>query len=239
MSSVLESVEWGNPVLSLLSHCPELDPNIPAIMHLRHTERPMLTVGSPDNYEQRSTELGKKAAYELGTKLPTNRNYRIYHTLIERTKETAIEIKKGIASNNVSADIIGAISLSSVVNRAKFSEIAARELKHGVDAEGIFSKWLSGHYPPWVRVPALDFSQRGASIMMENYKALEASSFDVYVSHDIFIAVFLLHWFGIVPLDVVEFLDGFILQFYGEKIMVFTKLGKKEILSPYWWNFTK
>ncbi len=41
--SVLESVEWGKPALSLLSQCKQLDTNLPAVMHIRHTERPKPT----------------------------------------------------------------------------------------------------------------------------------------------------------------------------------------------------
>ncbi len=42
---ILESVEWSGPALSLLGHCTELDPDRPAIMHVRHTERTSLEHG--------------------------------------------------------------------------------------------------------------------------------------------------------------------------------------------------
>jgi hypothetical protein len=103
MSSILESVDWGKPALSLLSQCNDLDPDLPAVMHLRHTERLLKELGTPDNFTQVSTEQGKKAAYEFGTSLPNDRQYRFYHTYLERTKETAMEIKEGISFNNARA----------------------------------------------------------------------------------------------------------------------------------------
>ena len=165
---VLESVEWGHPILNILSHCKDLDPNLPAVMHIRHTERPMNPLGSPEGFTLLSTEQGKQAAYQHGTLLPTNRKYRLYHTVLERTKETATEIQKGLASNNVEAEIIDSFPLTTVVTRKKFREIAKRESSIGLGVHDIGARWLSNHYPPWARVPSVDVAQRGASIMMEN-----------------------------------------------------------------------
>ena len=237
MSSILETVEWGQSILNILSHTKKLDPNLPAIMHIRHTERPMNPLGNPEGFTLLSTEQGKQGAYELGSRLPTNRKYRIYHTIIERTRETALEIQRGLASNNVKSEVIDSFPLSTVVTRAKFSEIAKRESAIGLGLQEIGTRWLSNHYPPWARVPSLDFAQRGASFTIENLKSADNGSFDVYVSHDTFIAPFLFHWFGIYPVDWVKFLEGFILQLTEEKMIVITKDGKKELYYPYWWNF--
>jgi hypothetical protein len=46
MGSVIESVGWGKPALKLLSRCEKLDQNAPAVMHIRHTERPDATLES-------------------------------------------------------------------------------------------------------------------------------------------------------------------------------------------------
>ena len=238
MPSILESVEWGEPALQLLAQCHELDPNKPAIMHLRHTERPMTGLGNPDEFKQVSTESGKKAAYEFGERLPSKRNYRFYYTYMERTRETVQEINDGILANRGKTEIISSIPLTTVVDRKKYDEIISRDSKNGLGYLDIFSKWISGHYPPWMRIPALEFSQKAAAIMMENLESAESSRIDVYVSHDVFIAAFLLHWFGVFPVDWVQFLDGFIFQLYEEKMVIYSKYGRKEVFYPYWWNPT-
>lgn len=240
MSSILKSVEWGKPALSLLSQCKELDPNLPAVMHIRHTERPTIEPGSPDGFKIVSTERGKKAAHEFGANLPPSRRYRLYHTYMERARETAENINKGILGNEGSSDVIGSVPLTTIVDRDGFSDYVRRESE--MDSEKplslrVFAKWISGHYPSWLRVPALDFSQRGAVLMMKNLESAEARTFDIYVSHDVFVATFLLFWFGFFPIDWVQFLDGFILQLIDEQIHVYTKEGKKEAYYPYWWNF--
>ena len=65
MSSILESVEWGKSALTLLAQCNKLDPNLPAVMHIRHTERPRIRLDSKDGDRILSTELGRNAAYEF------------------------------------------------------------------------------------------------------------------------------------------------------------------------------
>lgn len=187
-----------------------------------------------------STELGRRAAFELGSALPTGRRYRLYHTYIERSRETAEEIHRGILSNDGRSDVVGSVPLSSVVDPEKFTEYVAREMEEEPSepwATALFAKWVSGHYPPWIRLPAIEFSQRAASIMIKNLESADSDAFDIYVSHDIFIGAFQLFWFGVFPSDWVDFLDGFVLQFEDEKMVVHSKYGVKKTYPPYWWNF--
>jgi len=226
--------------LYLLSQCGELDTNLPAVMHVRHTERPIEEPGSPGGFKIVSTEKGKKAALEFGSRLPSSRSYRLYHTYMERTRETAENIHEGILANEGSSDVIGSIPLTTIVDRDGWMYYARRESE--IDSDGlwsvrIFTKWISGHFPPWLRVPALNFSQRGAALTMKNLESAGARTFDIYVSHDVFVATFLLFWFGFFPTDWVEFLDGFIMQLVDDKVKVYTKNGKKESYLPYWWKF--
>ena len=209
-------------------------------MHIRHTERPVIEPGNVDGIRTLTTELGRRAAYEFGSMLPTDKRYRLYHTYIERSRETAEEIHRSIRSNDGMSEVVGPVPLSSVVDPEKFPEYVTRETEE-VPSESLaislFTKWISGHFPPWVRVPALDFAQRAASITMKNLESADDNIFDIYVSHDIFVAAFQLFWFGVFPSDWVSFLDGFILQFSGEKMNVYSKYGVKSTYPPYWWNF--
>ena len=95
MDSVLETVEWGKSALDLIKHTQELDPNLPAFIHIRHSERPSATQRQT-GFKLPLTEKGEKASYELGNKLPVTRKYHLYHTDIDRTLVTAENIMKGI-----------------------------------------------------------------------------------------------------------------------------------------------
>ena len=76
---VLESVEWGEPVLSLLSRFDEVDDSGPAVLILRHSEVNYQAI--EDLFTPRVTELGLKAANEIGSMLPSDRRYRVFHTV--------------------------------------------------------------------------------------------------------------------------------------------------------------
>ena len=113
MSSVIESVEWGKPALTLLSQCKQLNPNLPAVMHIRHTERPKSTQESYDLARKTgrstllSTKKGKQAAFDFGEHLPSNRVYRVYHSPIERARETAEKIHEGLLSQGAESHLKG------------------------------------------------------------------------------------------------------------------------------------
>ncbi len=82
------------------------------------------------------------------------------------------------------------------------------------------------------------FAQRAASAMMKNLDKLDSSGFDIYASHDLWVASFLFCWFGIMPsIEWIEYLDGFIMQLTYDRMNVFYKDGKKEAYYPYWWRF--
>jgi hypothetical protein len=116
-------------------------------------------------------------------------------------------------------------------------ENSRQENSLGLGLQEIGTRWLGGIYSPSVRVLSHEFAQRMASLMMDNLKTADRFSFVVYVSHEVYIAAFMFHWFGIYPSEWVEFLEGFILQLTEDKMIVYTKNGKQELYYPYWWNF--
>ena len=245
MRSVLESVEWGKPALSLLSKCKQLNPNLPAVMHIQHTERPKSTQESYDLARKTgrstllSTEKGKQAAFEFGERLPSDRIYRVYHTPIERTRETAEKIHEGLLSRGVKSQLEG-IFMRVHHNQARRRDYLQRDVLDAGEpnARSHFINHVSEHFPPWEIEHCSLIAKRHAAIMMGDLKTATPESFDLYVSHDTICAMFLLYWFGIMTDERwIEFLDGFIMQLTEERMHVYTKDGKKEAYYPYWWNF--
>jgi hypothetical protein len=236
MSIVLGSVEWGNPALSLLSQSRELDPGLPAVMHIRHSERPF--IHSRGELGANLTESGKRASYEFGSLLPRNRSYRLYHTDSNRVIETAEKIHQGLQSIDAETHIGGEF-LKSHHDQEKIRNYIVRNVisKGEKTGRSLFINWAGGHYPPWEIEPCEIFAQRAASMMMNNLKELDSSGFDIYVSHDTWVDSFFLCWCGIMLSTDCEFLDGFILQLTDDRMNVYFKDGKKEAYYPYWWNF--
>ena len=59
-----------------------------------------------------STPTGIQVARDFGAALPVDRRYRLYHTWVERAKETAEGIKTGIVENGGVAEVAGVIPYS-------------------------------------------------------------------------------------------------------------------------------
>jgi len=236
MSSILESVEWGKPALALLKHCKDLDPKRPALMHIRHSERP--PIHSREEGGATLTETGIKAAHEFGARLPGDRSYRLYHSSSARTIETVEHINRGLVGKNARSRLYGVMPFRPQNQQEQFWDYITRDWIEGGGGLAFFVNWVGGRYPSSEMEPTLQFAMRAAAKTMDNLRQADAGM-DIYVSHYMWVALMLFHWFGgILPLDYrVMFMDGFILQLAEERMRVYTKYGKKEAYYPHWWNF--
>jgi hypothetical protein len=249
MSSVLESVEWGNPALSLLSEVKTIDTSEPSIMLIRHSER-------PQGFYATLTETGKQASYEFGTHLTQYKKVRLYHTYLERTRETAQEIHRALTENGILSQIADSVNLRTVNDPNKTRQNMTNILSsYGVTGiptpeeekkllskpdnppKRNFLKWVSGHYSPIDIRPSLDFVQQLTAILMINLESAEQDSLDLYVCHDTWIAALLLHWCGIIPEMWVRYLEGFVVQPYEDKLKLVLPSGKMDVHYPHWWRF--
>jgi broad specificity phosphatase PhoE len=216
-----------------------LDPDVPAVLHIRHSER-LLFNTNQTTYTTALTETGEKTSYEFGKKLPTNKTYHHFHTIVNRTKETASNIHQGILDNKGKSTGLSTIPIRSVIDyeaNSQYSRKIFEEFDDEVKAiKKIFYRWLSGYSPPWIRKSSLIFSQQVASYMMKQMRNAQKNDVHIWVTHDGFIAAFIHHWFGEYLDDWIEFLDGFILQFYDEYMVFYFRGEKKQAEYPYWWK---
>ena len=107
----------------------------------------------------------------------------------------------------------------------------------GRDGRNFVYNWLAGHYPPWEINLSLNVAQRTALEIRKIMKTAQSSDTHVFASHDLQVTAYLFHWAGILLSDsYIQFLDGFIFQYYDGKLVFYYKNGKKEFQPPYWWN---
>lgn len=233
MDSVLRTQSWCGPAQSILEHTLKLSGSYPVIMHIRHTERPRAEPGE----NPRSTEQGKRAAYEFGASLPTERRYRLWHTYIERSSETCLAIKSGLESNGAECTLENTIPVDTILDLAGFhEEQPRRQAVEDTDESALtyLYHWLSGLYPPTMVRPSMEFAQMVARTMLED---LREDSFHVLVSHDTWVAALMFHWFGLPPpRGWVNFLDGFVLELRPSAPNLITKEGVIETKLPSWWE---
>jgi hypothetical protein len=236
MTSVLRSVDWGGPALALLRHCKTLDADRPAVMHIRHTERHLIgDIG--DGHNILSTAAGKEAAQEFGSRLPLGRRYRFFHSYYERARETAEDVSEGVSAGGGKTKVVGAMDLASILDREGYERYVADYTDNEVSASSFFFRWVSGLIPSDVLVPSKEFAKRAAGILTGNLKGGGPDSFDVYVSHDTWVANFMFHWFGLQPPgDWYRFLDGFIVQLDDRGMDLYYREKRSRVRYPHWWK---
>jgi len=235
MFKVLRSVVWGEAALALLSKCNRLDPGRPAVMHIRHTERPVIdTIG--EGRGMLSTPRGKEAAFEFGAGLPESRRYRLFHTYYDRAKETALKIQEGIKDRGSVSKVGGAIPVATVLDHDAYMEYLSEYADTDDHAKNFFRDWTSKRIPSKMVLPSLEFAREMAQFMMDTLRGARHDSFDIYVSHDVWVAALMFHWFGLKPHDDwYTFLDGFIMQLGDEGMTVYYRDEFKAVPYPSWW----
>lgn len=229
---ILSKVSWGTPGLKLLSYLNSLKEPCKTIIVIRHSAREepgevTKALSAP------LTEIGKQAAYEFGSSLANNKFYQIHYSKVDRCKETANCINKGIVDKDGKTQIKGEMASLYVINykREKFIEYIQRDSRLFVD------HWFAGHYPQEEIEPAINIAQRAAFEISKNLLKTDSNVIDLYISHDFHILVYLFYWAGILSTTKwIQYLDGFILQFKDHKLIFYYNGGKKEVNYPHWWK---
>jgi hypothetical protein len=240
--TTLASVDWGGPSRRLLESTKELEPGKPAVMHIRHTARTTIfdeehERGSKwfDSQTFRSTPTGIQAAVEFGSFLPSDRNYTIYHTYIERTRETAEAVSQGIIGAGCKVRVAGDVAYSWVVD----VEGNNRWLRSQKPQDGAYSTtclWIAGLVPETIRTSSWVFAKEYARVTMMNLRRASSDVFHIYVSHDTLVAALIFHWFGLPPYgDGIRFLEGFLMQVRGDGLHVWLRDRSMVYNLPYWW----
>ena len=239
MVGTLESVDWGGPALSLINNAWDLDPRQPAVLHIRHTERPRVT--DERSWELLSTVAGRSAASEFGMSLPRNRRYRIYHTVVARTRETAEEIQKGVISISGTAEMAGVIPLRPSLDSDAADQYVSSIYRILEDecaaAVRITNDWCAGLTPPGSMRSSEEFARMVAEFTVSNLKTATHDTLDIYVSHDTWVGNLMWHWFGLpVHADGIKFMDGFLLQPEDCGMTIWIRGEKRYLRYPHWWK---
>ena len=229
---VLESVEWGEPVLSLLSRLDEVDDSGPAALILRHSEVKYQTF--EDLLGVRLTELGLKAANEIGTLLPSDRRYRVYHTFFPRSKQTAEEIAGGLMSAGASVAFEGERPNMSIAMK----DDVARAIWDYPEGSWFLMDWLSHRLSPDLFINSLDLAMLAAKEVCNQLKDAEPECVDIHVSHGEMVALYMFYWLGLPPVrGTFGFLNGFILQLGEDKLTAYIGDKVRRVNYPHWWDF--
>jgi broad specificity phosphatase PhoE len=228
---VLESVEWGEPVASLLSRFKEIDEG-PAVLILRHSEVTYQTI--EDLYTTKVTDLGLKAAYEVGSMLPPHRTYRVYHTCYPRTEQTAEEIVGGLGSVGARVSLEGELPNMNL----PMEDDLAEAVWNYPEGSWFFADWFSHRLDPDFFPSPLDLARMTAKQVSFRLKDADPDGIDIHVSHGEMVALYQFFWLGIPPVKGrYGYLNGFILQLGEDGMTACTEDGISRLNYPHWWEF--
>ncbi len=228
---------WGKPARSLLESLNELEPDKPAVLHIRHTERPPY---NPDTSNQlQCTIVGREAAVEFGRGIPPDRRIRLHSTKIKRAEETAQCIGEGLTSRGNEPAYSRKIDDLMIRDLEKASKYLSENLKRSRDeveaSINFANNWCTGLTPP-AFCDSLSFAQFFADHTQASLESAEPAGLDIYITHDVWVGCLLLHWFGIrTPSDGIGFLDGFLIQPNGKTMTLWFR-GKKIVQNPKLWD---
>lgn len=234
MASCLKSAEWGKPALSLLESLNELEPDKPAVLHMRHTERPPYNPATSN--ELQCTPVGRDAAVEFGRGIPPGRKVRLHSTRIKRAVETAQCIGAGLISRGVVPAYSDQIDDLMILDSEKASIYLSENLgrsRDEVEASINFANdWCAGLTPP-AFCDSIRFARFFADHTRASLEAAEPAGLDIYVTHDVWVGCLLWHWFGVpTPSDGIGFLDGFLIQPNGKTMTLWFRGEKRRVECP-------
>ena len=235
----LSEVDWGKLPLTVLRSTAELEPVKPAMIHIRHTERPGMS--GPNSNALLSTLLGREAAIEFGEGLPAERSYRVYHTVVDRAKESAESIVEGMRRSGKRVEIAGVFPFRTSYDPQAMDDYIDRVFKKCGDEDvavtEMMNRWLAGLAPQDIFRPSGEFARMIAEYAILRLENAEPNNIDLYITHDTWVGATLFHWFGLpLPLDGIRFLDGFILQPLEEEMAVWFRGRAMRIEYPQWWG---
>ncbi len=228
----LDQVEWKEGALHTLKHS-YIGSSLPTLLFLRHSAREY-SEDFKDDMNCQLTPIGRKVAQDFGTRLNPKKKYRIFHSPVQRCKDTGMLIQEGLQS--IGGNVQFKDAVLSLVKFLGVQEGFPKYYKR--DSMQVMNYWLANFYPSWEMEPSVHLVQRCILDCLKNLKECESGGVDIYVGHDLTVLVLLFHLGGILATDTwISYLDGFALQVLQEEKKLRILFGDREILAPFphWW----
>ncbi|TFF97351.1 MAG: histidine phosphatase family protein [Promethearchaeota archaeon] len=233
-----EEIDWGREgwtkrAYKLLEGIHQFPKDKKIILIMRHSHR----YDSEDirnHMNDYLTPIGHKYANGFGKNLPKDRTIRIYHSVIERCRETATNIVEGFNYNDTAkVEIKGSLD---VLYDLEISEdnFYREATKYSLDR--LLYRWAAGLYPPEMIPPIHEYAIKAANTIWTKLKEGNKKSIDIHVTHDLILLCLRLGWFGLPKDKWPSFLSGFAFTFNEDEILLYDYDHFKSIEIPYWWR---
>ncbi|MFX1502919.1 MAG: histidine phosphatase family protein [Promethearchaeota archaeon] len=235
ISRIWEDADWTSEARQIIDGLKKFPDNSKIILLLRHSQRI-----EPIHFDKQAdlnlTPLGRKMAKYFGNKLPKDRSIRLFHSIVERCRNTAEEIFSGFKEIGGKAILKGTLRpLSHIgINLDSFIE----ESKKYNNLE-IFNRWSAGLYSSEFWSNLILYSQNAAKLIWPEITNTPEKGIDIHVSHDMHILALRFGWFGLPPNNKwINYLGGFAFSFNEDDILLYYDKKLKVVEIPYWWKKT-
>jgi hypothetical protein len=232
-NQIWKTSEWTERAYQLLKGLDEFPKDKKIIMVIRHSHR-YDSNNLWEHEKDKLTPLGHEIAREFGEHLPKDRQIRIFHSKVDRCRETAENIHKGLIFNKVSSNIMGNLKVlfDIEISRKDFY----REAKK-YPLNQLLYRWSAGLYPETMVIPFKNYAIEAANIIWNKVNETPQKGIDIHVSHDFILMCLRLGWFGLnTGKDYPTFLSGFAFTFQDEEILLYDYDHFKSIEIPFWWK---
>lgn len=226
-------VDQARRIIENLSKFPE-DSKIILILRHSHRNEPIL----PEKVlKLRLTPQGHAIARKFGENLPKDRSIRIFHSIIWRCEETALNIHDGFQSVGGESELKGVFApLYDIgIDNRSFLE----QFKNHHFSELLY-RWVAGFYLPEEWAPFIPYCQNAAHLIWNRINDAPDRGIDIHVSHDWHCMSLRFGWFGLPPGDRwINFLGGYAFTFEKDHILMLDYGELKKLEIPHWWGKKK
>lgn len=185
-----------------------IDGSRPVSIIMRHAERFDITT-MKNALDALLTEKGKQDALELGKQLSLLEKVDLYHSPVERCRETAEKLQEGLTKEGAISEIRGhLLQLGGPYIVGPWQEVIAGIEQHGHD--GFLRKWFSGTLSPELIKSLPDAAYEQAEIL--SLQLDDSSRSCINVTHDWNIMILREHYFGLdhETVGMPDFMDGMV-----------------------------
>ena len=233
IEEIWEQADWASQARNIITTLNQFPKDSKIILVLRHSHR-----NEPKPLENvnklRLTPQGHAIAEKFGEGLPISRTIRLFHSVIWRCEETAVNIHNGfkkIGGESEFLEIFEPLHNMGINNRAvlkNFKNYKFREIMY-LWAVGFF------HSKDWE--PFISYCQNTAQLISKHLKDAPEKGINIYITHDWHLMSLRFGWFGLPPdLQWVKFLGGFAFIFEDDHFLLLERDELKSVQAPHWWK---
>jgi len=231
LEEIWNSAEWLEQARLLIAGFEYFPLDLSLGLILRHSQRNEPSLWDK-NQNMELTEEGREIARIFGTKLPEKKRLILFHSGVNRCRDTAEKIHEGFTEIGGKSEIKGECSILRGIGLDP--KIFIEELKK-YSLINVIKKWINGLYPEDKWPSFQSYCKRASNILWSFVEKQKKNLFTIFVTHDLHAIILRYGWFGF-PLDMrgINYLGGFAFIFNRDSLKVLDYGEVKTAKYPYY-----